>query len=84
MYSSIPIRDAFAFGVASRKCAPRVSPNCSGEVTPFSLAKAKAVFFWVSVGSTSPCSPVMWASLKSPRSEVETFRSRISCRSVSR
>jgi hypothetical protein len=78
------MRDASAFGVTSRKCAPKVSPYCSGELTPFSLAKAKAVFFWVSVGSTSPCSPVMWASEKSPRSEVDTFRSRISCRSVSR
>ena len=38
----------------SRKWSPRVSPNCSGELTPFSLANAKAVFFWVSVGSTSP------------------------------
>ena len=53
-YSSIPIRDAVAFGAASRKWAPRASPNCSGEMTPFSLAKAKAVFFCVSVGSTSP------------------------------
>ena len=61
-YSSISIRDAFALGVTSRKWAPRVSPNCSGEVMPFSLAKAKAVFFWVSVGSTSPWSPVMWAA----------------------
>ena len=51
---------------------------------PFSLAKAKAVFFCVSVGSTSPWSPVMWAAVKSPRSDVDTFRSRISCRSVSR
>ena len=49
----MPIRDAFAFGAASRKWPPRVIPNCSGELTPFSLAKAKAVFFCVSVGSTS-------------------------------
>ena len=51
---------------------------------PGSRANAKTVFFWVSVGSTAPWSPATWAAEKSPESEVDTLRSRMACRSVSR
>jgi hypothetical protein len=54
------------------------------ERTPFSLANAKAVFFWVSVGSTAAWSPLMCASSNRPRSAEETFRSRIWWRGSSR
>ena len=59
------------------------SKKASGEATP-SLANAKIVFFWVSVGTTWLLSPSRWAATKSPRSCEVTFRSSISCRSVSR
>ena len=49
-YSSISIRAPVAFGVWWMKWSPRVKPNSSMEFTPFSLAKANTVFFWVSVG----------------------------------
>ena len=66
------------------KWSPRVSANSSIERTPFSLANANTVFFCVSVGRMAAWSPVMCASLKSPRSDELTFRSRISWRAVSR
>ena len=49
-----------------------------------SRAKAKTVFFWVSVATTWPLSPSRWAAAKSPRSCEVTFRSSIWWRSVSR
>jgi hypothetical protein len=48
------------------------------------LANANAVFFWVSVGSTCDWSPSVCAAAKSPYSEVDTLRSWISWRVVSR
>ena len=83
-YSSTSMRAPSAAGVEAMKWSPRVSANSSIDSTPFSLANAKTVFFWVSVGRTSAWSPVTCASSKLPRSEVETFRSRIWCRAVSR
>src|SRR6185312_1218651 len=49
-----------------------------------SLANAKMVFFCVSVGTTWPLSPWVWAASKSPRNCEVTFRSTTSCRGVSR
>src|SRR5690625_1421285 len=49
------------------KCSESRMANSSVEEMP-SLATAKTVFFWVSVGTTLPWSPTVWASVKSPRS----------------
>ncbi len=69
---------------SSTKCRARRSANSSISPMPASRANAKTVFFWVSVGSTAPWSPATWAAEKSPESEVDTLRSRMACRSVSR
>ncbi len=67
------------------KCSPRVSRYSSGEGMPCSFANAKAVFFWVSVATTSALSPTRYESTSAaPRSCEVTFRSMISCRAVSR
>src|SRR6202012_2478910 len=42
------------------------------------------VFFWVSVATTWALSPSRWAAAKSPRSDVDTFRSLIWSRSPPR
>jgi hypothetical protein len=48
------------------------------------FAKANAVFFCVSVGSTLLWSPSRWAGANGPRSAVLTLMSRISWRASSR
>ena len=48
------------------------------------MAKAKIVFFWVSVATTWELSPSVCAAAKSPRSWLVTLRSATSWRSVSR
>ena len=83
-YSSTSMRAPSASGVLAMKWSARVRPYSSTESMPFSLANAKTVFFCVSVGRMSRWSPVVWASSKLPRSEVETLRSRIWWRAVSR
>jgi hypothetical protein len=44
-----------------------------------SRAKAKTVFFCVSVASTFSFAPVRWVSVMSPESETLTLRSVSSC-----
>src|SRR5688572_18175011 len=52
--------------------------------TGCSFANAKTAFLWESVGRTAAWSPVVWAASKDPLRCVETLRSVISWRAVSR
>ena len=83
-YSSMLTLAPLTQSKLSTKCRPSRSANSSIWPTPYCSAKAKTVFFWVSVGSTCELSPARCAAAKSPRSAVETFRSLIWCRSLPR
>ena len=77
-YASIPTRALVTAGTVSVKCRARLSAKSSIWPTPYCLANANTVFFWLSVGSTWDWSPEVCASAKSPRSVVVTDRSWIS------
>src|SRR6202034_2341124 len=77
-YSSTDTRARVIGSCDDTKNDPSSSANVSGATSPpSSLARAYALFFCESVGSTFALDPLRCVSARSPDRDVETFRSRM-------